>query len=340
MPEKNTEAARDKAVLLGAYKFVFCTMVIAYIVICALSVYAVSVLDRNDVVRQIDTNVNAITAYLEQGTETGERVKKEFIDEYRTKTSVVSVMITDAEALSENESVLEEIRVAVDAEEVSVFSHDGSVVATTATYGSNVSIAQEFLEHIKDTNYSNAVLYEDERKPYVAAAAQLADKGYLLQITYDAQPLMSLVEDSSVSSVARNFPLYTDGDTVLIDHESFTYVSHTDRSKIGTECSLSKELFRRNKSKFDAGLSGESVMIRYHKYEDYIIAAFVPYDDIFGASYAVLGWMIGGGIVILTVTALAMRMATIRAMRKYETETDERSADEEPADELKVTQVS
>ena len=49
MPEKNTEAARDKAVLLGAYKFVFCTMVIAYIVICALSVYAVSVLDRNDV---------------------------------------------------------------------------------------------------------------------------------------------------------------------------------------------------------------------------------------------------------------------------------------------------
>lgn len=326
MPEKNTEAARDREILRRAYKFVFCTMVIAYIVICILSVYAVSVLDRNDVVRQIDTNVNAITAYLEQGTETGERVKKEFIDEYRTKTSVVSVMITDAESLGENESILEEIRVAVDAEEVSVFSHDGNIVATTATYGSNVSIDQTFLEHIREANYSHAVLNEDDSKPYVAAAAQLADKGYLLQITYDAEPLMSLVENSSISSAARNFPLYSDGDTVLIDSEIFTYASHTDRKKIGAECSIDQELFRRNKSKFDTALSGEKVMVRYHKYEDYIIAAFVPYDDIFGASYAVLGWMIGGGIVILTVTALAMRMATIRAMRKYETEQEEETA--------------
>ena len=57
-------------------------------------------------------------------------------------------------------------------------------------------------------------------------------------------------------------------------------------------------------------------MVRYHKYDDYIIAAFVSYNDIFQTSYAVLGWMMGGGVAILTVAALAMRMATISELRK------------------------
>lgn len=322
MLNKNLGKEHDRAVLKKAYRFIFITMVIAYIVICILSVYAVSVLDRNNVVRQIDKNVKSITAYLEHGYQTGETAKEEFLDEYRTKTRVISVMIHDAEELWDNESILEEIRVAVDAEEVSVFTHKGEVVATTASYGKKVSVETEFSEHIDEPNYNNAVLHDEGSTPYVASAAQLADEGYMLQITYNADSLIKLAEDSSISSVAKNFPLYSKGKTVIIDSESFVYVSHTDSRKIGEKCSVDPEKFHRNKSKFDETISGERVMVRYHKYENYIIAAYVPYDDIFGASYAVLGWMIGGGIIILTVTLLAMRMATIRAMEVYELSED------------------
>ncbi len=323
MQKNNFDAEHDKAVLKRSYRFIFIVMVIAYIVICTLSVYAVSVLDRNDVVRQIDKNVNSITTYLEQGFKAGELAQKEFLDEYRTKTRVISVMIPDVEKLEENESILEEIRVAVDAEEVSVFTHDGDIVATTATYGKNVSIESVFQDHIGELNYNNAILNKDAESPYIAAAAQLSDKGYMLQIMYDAESLISLMDDSSIRSIAKNFPLYSDGKTVIIDTESFTYVSHTDKNKIGASCSIDPEKFHRNKSKFDEILSGENVMVRYHKYENYIIAAFVSYDDIFNASYAVLCWMIGGGVVILTVTALAMRMAVIRAVKTYNSKDDE-----------------
>lgn len=318
MPMRRSSDEKDmslKAVLIRAHRFVFFTMVIAYIALTGLAVYAVSVLDRNDVVRSIDTNVNAITAYLEQVSETGERVISEFTDEYRNKTRVVSVMITDAASLEDDESVLEEIRVAVDAEEVSVFTHDGSIAATTASYGKSASIDPEFKAHLNERNYSGAVAYEDEESPYIVAASQLKDDGYMLQITFDAKPLIELSENNSLASAARNFPLYTEGNTVIIDEESFTYVSHTSKNKIGTKCSLAKEQFKRNKSKFDDVLSNESVMVRYHKYDGYIIAAFVPYDDIFKASYAVLGWMIGGGIAILTTAVLGMRMSVIKAMR-------------------------
>lgn len=318
MLEKNLEAVRDREMLRRAHKFVFFTMAVAYAVIYIISVYAVSVLDRNNVVREIDTSVNAITTYLEQGAETGERIQKEFLDEYRTKTRVASVMIPDVSALEENEAILEEIRVAVDADEVSVFSHAGDIVASTATYGSSVAIDARFQEHLSEKNYSDAVFREEAQRPYVTAAVQLSDEGYLLQVTYDAQSLISLVESASIASVAKNFPLYSEGKTALIDAETLTYLSHTDQKKIGIECSIDAEHFRRNKSKFDTVLSGDTVMVRYHKYEDYIIAAFVSYDDIFNTSYAVLGWMLGGGVVILTVTALAMRMATIRALRKYD----------------------
>ena len=316
MPENKTEVLHEKTILKNAHRFVFITMVIAYVVICILAVYAVSVLDRNNVVRQIDINVNSIVSYLEQGAETGELVQKEFLDEYRTKTKVVSVMITDASSLEENESVLEKIRVAVDADEVSVFSHSGNIVATTATYGSSVSIDPEFRAHVSEKNYNNAVFHENEGASYITAAAQLADEGYLLQVKYDAASLSSIVEGSSISSAAVNFPLYSKGDTALIDSETMTYVSHSSKSRTGMKCSVDPELFRRNKSKFDANLTGDTVMVRYHKYDDYIIAAFVSYDDIFQTSYAVLGWMIGGGVAILTVAALAMRMATIRELRK------------------------
>ncbi|MBQ8687249.1 MAG: hypothetical protein IJ512_01720 [Ruminococcus sp.] len=319
-PVKNPDASSDREILHRAHKFVFLTMVIAYIAICIVSVYAVSVLDRNNVVREIDTNVNAITTYLEQGAETGERIEKEFLDEYRTKTRVVSVMIPDVAALEENESVLEEIRVAVDADVVSVFSHKGDIVASTDTYDGSTSIDSQFMTHLSEKNYNDAVLHADTEQPYVAAAAQLADEGYLLQITYDAASLISLMENASLASVAKNFPLYSEGHTALLDSKSMTYLSHTDQKKIGLECSVDAELFRRNKSKFDTVLSGDTVMVRYHKHEGYIIAALVSYDDIFQTSYAVLGWMITGGIVILTVTALAMRMATIRSMRAYKRE--------------------
>lgn len=319
---KNPDAARDREMLYRAHKFVFLTMVIAYVAICIVSVYAVTVLDRNNVVREIDTNVNAITTYLEQGAETGERIEKEFLDEYRTKTRVVSVMIPDVAKLEENESVLEEIRVAVDADVVSVFSHKGDIVASTDTYSGNVAIDAQFAAHLSEKNYNDAVFRSDANNPYVAAAAQLADEGYLLQITYDAESLISLMENASVASAAKNFPLYSEGDTALLDEETFMYLSHTDQKKIGMECSVDAELFRRNKSKFDTVLSGDTVMVRYHKHEGYIIAAFVSYDDIFQTSYAVLGWMITGGIVILTVTALAMRMATIRTMKQYDENTE------------------
>lgn len=335
MQKSKFEPLHDKEVIKRSNRFVFITMIIAYIAICILSVYAVSVLDRNNVVRQIDKNVNSIISYLEQGTKAGELAQKEFIDEYRTKTRVISVMIPVVSELEENESILEEIRVAVDAEEVSVFTHGGDIVATTATYGKNVSIEPEFQEHINERNYNNAVFHADTEKPYVAAASQLSEKGYIIQITYDAEPLTKLMNDSSIDSVAKNFPLYSDGKTVLIDADSFEYVSHTDSKKIGVKCSIDPQKFRRNKSKFDEILSGETVMVRYHKYEDYIIAAFVSYDDIFNASYAVLGWMIGGGCLILTVTALAMRMALIRAMRVYEEENaGESDAEEEPENKI------
>ncbi|MDE6021583.1 MAG: hypothetical protein K2H01_11385 [Ruminococcus sp.] len=310
--------AHDKIILKRAYSFIFITMVVAYVLMCVLAVYAVSVLDRNDVVRQIDKNVNSITTYLEHGSNAEELIEKKFLDEYCTKTRVISVMISDAETLEENESTLEEIRVAVDAEEVSVFTNDGDVIATTATYGGYIDIDPVFREHMGQNNYNDAILNSEADVPYIAAAAQLSDKKHMLQIKYDAKSLMMLMDNSSIDSVSRNFPLYSDGDTVLIDAKSFTYVSHTDKKKIGMTCSIDPESFHRNKSKFDENISGKTVMVRYHKYDNYIIAAIVPYSDIFGASYAVLGWMIGGGVVILTVTALAMRMAKIRMLREYE----------------------
>ena len=320
MLEKTPDASHERALLHYAYRFIFFTMVIAYVMICILAVYAVSVLDRNDVVRQIDTNVNAITAYLDQGSETSERIQEEFLDEYRTKTRVISMMLQDTDALEENETILEEIRVTVGADEVSVFSDKGNIVASTATYNGSVSIDPQFQKHMHEKNYNDAILYEQEEHPYVAAAAQLADRGYFLQITFDAQSLVSLIENASISSVAKNFPLYSDGNTAILDSETLTYLSHTDQSKIGMACSIDAEQFHKNKGKFDTVLSGDTIMVRYHKYDGYIIAAFVSYDDIFHASYTVLGWMISGGVVILTVTALAMRMATIRALRKYDPE--------------------
>lgn len=328
MQKSNFDPVHDKKVIKRSNRFVFITMVIAYIAISLLSVYAVSVLDRNDVVRQIDKNVNSIVSYLEQGSKSGELAQKEFLDEYRTKTRVISVMIPVVEELEENESILEEIRVTVDAEEVSVFSHDGDIVATTATYDKDVSIEPEFQEHIKARNYNEAIFHNDDENAYIVAASQLSDKGYMLQVTYNADSLIKLMNDSAIDKVAKNFPLYSKGKTALIDAESFEYISHTDSKKIGLECSIDPEKFHRNKSKFDEIMSGETVMIRYHKYENYIIAAFVPYDDIFKASYAVLGWMIGGGVVILTVAALAMRMGLIRAMRVYENDVSHKSDSE------------
>ena len=54
MRKNKTHFKHDEIILRRAYRFIFITIIIAYVFICILAVYAVSVIDRNDVVRQIE----------------------------------------------------------------------------------------------------------------------------------------------------------------------------------------------------------------------------------------------------------------------------------------------
>ena len=57
---------------------------------------------------------------------------------------------------------------------------------------------------------------------------------------------------------------------------------------------------------------GKTNMVHYQSSGDYIIMATVPYAEVYRVRNIVVGWVIGGGIGILAVTCLALRMELLR----------------------------
>ena len=265
------------------YRWVLLSLAVTIAILAVAAGYTVGIVSQNSVIAQIDMNIGSIEAYLEKNKDS-------------------SAMRT-----------LEELRVTVNADRISVADTNGSVVASTDPSGEGTKIRSEFTPHLSEKVYTDVLFLLESDTPTIIAASTLNGGHGMIQITFPADNVVSLLKEADLANLAVDRPLYSYGTTSILDADTLKYVSCTDTAQIGKTASFEKSSLKKKKGNFDiTDADGNQEMVHYQTSGDYVILATVPYHDINHMRNVIIGWIVCGGAGMLTVTALSLRMVFLR----------------------------
>lgn len=291
----------------------FCTLV----VICVVASYSISIVSVNHVIEHIDENIGTTSNFLNQNGTRYDDLLSDFKEDYSSKTRMIAMILAKDDSYLEDDRTLEELRVTVGAELITVVDGTGEILASTDPSSEENNILDQFLGHLQSNVYTDVKIDTEAEKPVITAASSLDNGNGLVQIVYDGTSAASILEEARIINVSKNIPLYTSGISALLDRDSLKYISCSETDKIGTKCTYDAEKLSEKKGKFDVELEdGSRAMAHYQISGDYIVLAVVPYSEIYHARNLVLGWTISGGVLIMLVTLLGLRMVKKEPVQK------------------------
>lgn len=279
--------------------------------------YTVGVVSMNDVIAQIDMNIGSVEAYLEKNQNATVLLTEEFKEEYAAKTRTIAMLLAQDSTFITDDRTLEELRVTVNADIISVTDGDGNVAASTDPSGEGTSVREEFRPHLKEDVYTEVLFLLESDTPTIVAASSLDGGHGLVQITFSADSMVSILQDADLANAAVDMPLYSSGTTAILEADTMKYISCTNSERIGTKAEYAASQMQKKKGKFDVeNADGKTELLHYQSSGDYIILATVPYSDIYHMRNVVVGWIVCGGVFILAVTCLALRMQFLQQEKK------------------------
>lgn len=305
-----------KKQLLHTYWFIFICMLASVIVLCFVAGYSMRVLDQNRVIQQVDVNMDAAKVRLDRDAEESASLMENLRNEYASKTRVVAMLLENQIDLSENETILEELRVVIDAEQISISNETGILIASTDFSSTGKRLQSPFLSHATDSVFTDVLFTMQDDEPIIIAASALGTGKGLVQVQYPAESMLAQSQEMDVSAIVMDMPFYDAGISAIIDAETGKYVSHTQPERCDTDSEYDKRLFSAKKGKFDLMQQHQRHLVRYQTHRDYILLFSVPYQQMNNAKETVLNWLIAAGFILLLVAGLSMRMGYLYLQKK------------------------
>ena len=300
-----------------SYRWVLLSMLVTILVLAAAAGYTIGVVSKNQAVSQIDVNIGSVEAYLQKNENQASQLTEELKEDYISKTRTTAMILSEDASFLTDDRTLEELRVTVNADRISVSDDRGNITASTDPSGEGSTVREEFLSHLSDNVYTDVLFLLDSDSPTIVAASTLGESGGLVQITFPAASTVNILQEADLANTASDMPLYASGETAIVQADTLEYISCTDPQKIGQK--MAENLFQtRHKSgtldvKTD---DGAAAMLRYQTSGDYVIFATVPYSDIYHMRNVVVGWIAAGGVLMAVVSCLSLRMLLLREEKK------------------------
>ena len=214
------------------YRSVILCVAICIAVLACSAGYTVGVVGMNNVIAQIDVNIGSIEAYLEKNQNATELLTEEFKEDYSAKTRTIAMLLSQDSSFITDDRTLEELRVTVNADMISISDHEGNVIASTDPSGAGNSIREEFRSHLTDDVYTDVLFLLDSDTPTIVAASSLDGGNGLVQITFSADSVVSLLQDADWANIASDMPLYSSGTTAILETDTLKYISCTNAERL------------------------------------------------------------------------------------------------------------
>ena len=281
-------------------------MLIASFICTFLSYYSTGVVERSQARRIIDDRLDMMSEKIEEGYNQAAVIKNQVCENYEYRAKMIALMISQSTSSISDENSLEEMRIAINADEINITDSSGMIEYSTS-YHQGSYAEQIFIDNMSDRNFTKAIITEDEGSEKIIIGTARVDKTGIIQITFTTDNIEQLVSYFDISKVTSEYPLLNSGCMAVIDRKSYTYLSHTDSALTDTAVQIPAEKFNGEKYNFYSYYNGNKVFIRYRIYDDKIIFGMLPADEIYSSRNMVTAWVAVISIILSGISCLVLR---------------------------------
>ncbi len=291
------------------------------IVISSLAFYATGVIDRSAARALIGERLEIVCDALDSKMETSRKLTEEIYNNYRSRARVVSMMLSKNRSIISDESSLEELRVAIGADVISISDESGKIKYSSDMSSEEISVLEEFMPAIDNKVFSEAVISEAAGKNVVVTGSSRLDEAGVIQIRFSVEEYQQQLDMSKLSTAVTSIPIMRGGHLAVIDEETYTFISHTDSYLDGSAVQFPREEFSEESGWFSSVYEGKKVMVKYQKHDNMIALGIVPYTEVYKRRNAVTKWVIFSMSALSGITLLSMRNYVIRKTPKLSQQT-------------------
>jgi len=288
------------------YIFMILCMLAASFICTFLSYYSTGVVERSQAKRIIDDRLDMMSEKIEEGYNQAVVIKNQVCENYEYRAKMIALMISQSTSSISDENSLEEMRIAINADEINITDSSGMIEYSTS-YHQGSYAEQIFIDNMADRNFTKAIITEDEGSEKIIIGTARVDKTGIIQITFTTDNIEQLVSYFDISNVTSEYPLLNSGCMAVIDRQSYTYLSHTDSALTDTAVQIPAEKFNGEKYNFYSYYNGNKVFIRYRIYDDKIIFGMLPADEIYSSRDMVTAWVAVISIILSGISCLVLR---------------------------------
>lgn len=294
------------------YRLIIIPMLIVTIIISLLAYYCSGVIEFNSYKNIIDIRLQKIETRLNEDTDEKNLLTTEIFSDCEEKARMVAMLIAQNSDQLSYELSLEEIRVISNADEVVISDNFGVIEYSTSTYQVGDTVNKEFISYINNNGYTESII--DSSGRIITGTTRLDDVG-IIQLTFSSDSMRKMLKSTDISRVTSEYPLFENGFTAIIDTLSYTYLSNTETSLVGTPSQLPQDKFDLNKKNggFFCSVGGKKSYIRYSIYDDEdILVGVVPTSEIYNLRNSITFWTLLLGIVLTIVAVLSIRFKELK----------------------------
>lgn len=300
-------------------RFVIINIVIFAAILVNLAFYMLGIIERESVTKLVDKRFQTLQGSIDESNEEIEKILSQVSNDNIAKAKALAIILNQSPGAYLDNEAIEEIRIALNVDEIMITNSSGIVVAGTSPYirqdFHNSEVEKQFLPAITDKNFAKTVNVNNKDSFSQLAATSRLDEAGIIVIEASDEYFSRALTLAGISNVASGFSILKNGRAAIVSKDSWEYVSHTNEELIGTPVQIPQEKFKNlnttGKGRFKYNLMGKKSYVFYQEYKGNILVADIPLSEVYlRRNYVLVSMLISLSILSLIVV-LAVRKKLI-----------------------------
>ena len=295
----------------SVYRFILINICIVSAILIFLSYYMITTVDTSSASNVVKSTLNNVEAKIDANNNEYKKILEQISDDNIAKAKSLSLIMNNNSKVFNDYEDIEEMRVALQVDEILIVDKTGVVIAGTAPFigqkFSDDDLYKQFIPAINDKSFVKVVnTFTDYQLTMHTAVARLDAPG-IIYISSTPDSIKDTVRLSGISTTVNNQYIMKNGELAIIDIKSWDYLSHTDPMKSSIACQIDKKNFKNlnstGKGYFKQNINDKTIYNYYRVYDNYVLLAQIDSKEIYlRRNYTTVGVIIS--IVLIALTAM------------------------------------
>ncbi len=295
----------------SVYRFILINICIVSVILIFLSYYMIKTVDTSSVKDSVKSTFNNVEAKIDANNNEYKGILEQVSDDNVAKAKALSLMLNNNSNAFNDSETIEEMRVALQVEEILITNKNGVVIAGTAPYtGQNFSddkFYRQFLPALNDKSFVKVVNTSTDNNLTIHTAVSRLDQQGVIYISSTPDSIKDAVRLSGISTTVNNQYFMKNGNLAIINKKDWEYISHTDPMKSSIACQINKNNFKNldttGQGSFKQKINDKTVFNYYREYDNYVLLAQIDSDEIYlRRNYTTVGVIIT--LILISLTAV------------------------------------